>query len=585
MVSTAQLQDIPSESMILLVGPPGAGKSTFCEQAILKSLAMDRPVIYVTTEYGPPKAEAALKERGLAEIEPGLLNFVDAYNETVGLLVSDQPDTIRADSANLSSIGIAISKLQEKIGKKDILLVFDSLTSPYLLSGPEVVRFMRLTLSRFVADGNSVLACFDEGAAKEEDHVAMMSLANGVIKIETLEDRQVLSVVKYPRMRPTKVEVTITERIQELYNANIWDPEIIRKWLKSQKNFQESIQRFQANVFWPNFAFWSATLWDPKRFPTMTYDIWKNFGNLFRDMVSLQPWHMRLLFKLMMPKSVSNVRDAKKFFTGRLGKRHFEMRGDGIIEYLEELSKTDEHYVRVYESRECCGFENIGTAVASVLPPLLAGIFRGVEGLRGLEREWNAIETKCIGLGDPYCEFKLVTGEIPELRSSLERDSAVVERIHHHMIRRVTGFLVDGKPLVERPRLGSDFVMAHPDISLPAMSSERYRMALRMGGTKSGREVGEHLMEAGMGRDEATKRFLGLVEYCKAGEITADETIKMKDSRESMYTNLLTKKWKEPSCYFLTGFFNGFFSAVKNQHVKETKCIAMGDPYCEWEFR
>jgi hypothetical protein len=30
---------------------------------------------------------------------------------------------------------------------------------------------------------------------------------------------------------------------------------------------------------------------------------------------------------------------------------------------------------------------------------------------------------------------------------------------------------------------------------------------------------------------------------------------------------------------------NGFFSAVKNQHVKETKCIAMGDPYCEWEFR
>jgi predicted hydrocarbon binding protein/KaiC/GvpD/RAD55 family RecA-like ATPase len=585
MVSLTQLQDIPPENLILLVGPPGAGKSAFCEQTILKSIAMDRPVIYVTTECGPPKAKAALKERGLAEIEAGLLNFVDAYNETVGLLVSDQPDTVRADSANLSSIGIAISKLQERIGKKGVLLVFDSLTSPYLLSGPEVVRFMRLTLSRFIAEGNSVLACFDEGAGKEEDHVAMMSLANGVIKIETSEDRQVLSVVKHPRMRPTKVEVIITERIQELYNANIWDPEILRKWLKSQKGFQESIQRFQANVFWPNFAFWSATLWDPKRFPTMTYEIWTNFGNLFRDMVSLLPWHMRLLFKLMMPKSVSKVRDAKKFFAGRLGRRHFEMRGDGIIEYLEDVSKTDEHYVRVYESRECCGFENIGTAIASVLPPLLAGSLRGVEGIRGLEREWNAIETKCIGLGDPYCEFKLVAGEIPELRSSLERDSAVVERIHHHMIRSVIGFLVDGKPLVERPRLGSDFIMAHPDISLPAMSSERYRMALRMGGTKSGREVGEHLMEAGMGKDEAAKRFLSLVEYCKVGEIIVDETIKMKYSRESMYTTLLTKKWEEPSCYFLTGFFNGFFSTVKNQHVKETKCIAMGDPYCEWEFK
>jgi len=41
---------------------------------------------------------------------------------------------------------------------------------------------------------------------------------------------------------------------------------------------------------------------------------------------------------------------------------------------------------------------------------------------------------------------------------------------------------------------------------------------------------------------------------------------------------------EKPSCFFTTGFLNGFFSAVKNQHVKETKCIAVGDPYCEWEF-
>jgi predicted hydrocarbon binding protein len=46
-----------------------------------------------------------------------------------------------------------------------------------------------------------------------------------------------------------------------------------------------------------------------------------------------------------------------------------------------------------------------------------------------------------------------------------------------------------------------------------------------------------------------------------------------------------TPKGKVPSCHFTTGFLNGFFSAVKNLHVKETKCIGMGDPYCEWEFR
>jgi len=138
MVTVAQLQDIPPENMILLVGPPGAGKPEFYQQVILQRLAMDKPIIYITTECSPSKAEVHLKERGLGEIEPGLLHYIDAYNETVGLSVPDRPDTVHADCSNLSSIGIAISKLQERIREKGILMIFDSLVSPYLLSGPEV---------------------------------------------------------------------------------------------------------------------------------------------------------------------------------------------------------------------------------------------------------------------------------------------------------------------------------------------------------------------------------------------------------------------------------------------------------------
>lgn len=67
LVSLGQLQDIPVKSMILLVGPPGAGKSTFCGQAVLQNLAIDRPVIYVTTECGPSEVEKNLKEKGLGE--------------------------------------------------------------------------------------------------------------------------------------------------------------------------------------------------------------------------------------------------------------------------------------------------------------------------------------------------------------------------------------------------------------------------------------------------------------------------------------------------------------------------------------
>ena len=95
-MSLAQLQEVPPRKMVLLVGPPGSGKSTFGQQAALKSLAVDRPIIYVTTECSPSEAEKNLRERGLGEVEPGLLNFVDAYSETVGVSLSDRPDTARA---------------------------------------------------------------------------------------------------------------------------------------------------------------------------------------------------------------------------------------------------------------------------------------------------------------------------------------------------------------------------------------------------------------------------------------------------------------------------------------------------------
>ena len=71
---------------------------------------------------------------------------------------------------------------------------------------------------------------------------------------------------------------------------------------------------------------------------------------------------------------------------------------NGFFDYLEDISSTDEHYARVSESFECWGLENVGIATASMFPPSFAGSCKGIESWRGLERDWNAIETKCIGL-------------------------------------------------------------------------------------------------------------------------------------------------------------------------------------------
>jgi len=94
-----------------------------------------------------------------------------------------------------------------------------------------------------------------------------------------------------------------------------------------------------------------------------------------------------------------------------------------------------------------------------------------------------------------------------------------------------------------------------------------------------GKDIGKLLIDTGLQEDEAIRHVISFMGYCKVGKITWGETIRMKENCEAF--GLETGA---TSCFFTTGFLNGIFSAVKNQHVREVKCIAAGDPYCEWEI-
>jgi len=579
----------------LLVGAPGAGKSTFCHQTVLRNIATDRPVILVTTEQSPSEVTKLLREKGLGESEE--LNLVDAFTQTVGLACAPREAMICANCSDLNSLSIAITKLRERTGQKNTLLVFDSLTSPYLFNGTEVVKFMRLFLSKFASEGNSVLVLVDEGCGKEEDMVAMMSIADGILRMEMKESLRIINVVKHPKVTPARIEVpTEPERI-ELKSVRHFDPIMMRRFMRSMVTQGKVVCRNEVgdfvNLFWSNLAHWSGMLWDPKRFPMMIYELNKEDGALALQMgYPFLPWHWKLFFKFietcaalgLLPRNLSSVKNVKKAVKlAPMFRRPVEDRA-GIVEYLEEVSKTDEHYFRVYENADCWGFEDIGATMASHLPAEIAGFFTAYENGA---KVWNGIETKCIGLGDPYCEFKFVPGEIRELGDSLQKDSSVIERIHERLMHYLIEFLLDGKPLMERPKLGSE-VFIHPvahAFGFPYLAGERYRMALRMGGARSGKEVGKRLQEAGLTGDEAVRKIIDFMNYCKVGKVTMGDTIRIDENCESWATRIFTTAdYEDPCCFFTTGFLNGFFLATRNQHIREIRCFAAGDPYCEWDI-
>jgi predicted hydrocarbon binding protein/KaiC/GvpD/RAD55 family RecA-like ATPase len=584
-ISLAEIQEVPKESLIMLSGPPGAGKSTFCQQVVLNGLALDKPVIYVTTEHSPAEVIGLLRGKGLGELQPGVLNFIDAFGETVGATTAERPDTLSANCEDLNSISMAIAKLQERIGRQDILLSFDSLTSPYLFNKEEVFRFIRLCLAKAASVGNAVLALMDEGCGKEEDLGAMMSVADGIIRIEIKESSRVINVVKHPKVTPIKVEVPVTAPPRAI--CSVFDAEYVRSEAEMAALGEKVTLRPEVgdyvSIAWRDLIFWSGMLWDQKRFPMMMYELTKyseDPRNYSFSMISLFPWHKKLIMKLFFPKSFSRVKDMKRLIE-RVWKPAFTQWRVVNMEYLDSVSKTDEHYFRLHESYECWGLENVGTSLGIMKTAMMAGSFQGMEGvLGGSDRDWNVVETKCIGLGDPYCEWKAVPGKIDELKDSLEKDSSIIEKIHERLMKQILGFLLQGEPLMERPTLGSD-VHIHEvqHVTAAPTVDERLQMVFRMGGARAGKMLGERLMEAGIKGDEATNRAIDFMNYCKAGKVTLGETIKMQENCERF-----RMKTAQPSCYFTTGFLNGLFSAVKNQHVREIKCIAAGDPYCEWEI-
>lgn len=65
------------------------------------------------------------------------------------------------------------------------------------------------------------MACVDEGSGKPEELLAMISIADGLMKIEMNMNKRFFNVVKHPKVRPTRIEVpTIPPRGLDARNFN-----------------------------------------------------------------------------------------------------------------------------------------------------------------------------------------------------------------------------------------------------------------------------------------------------------------------------------------------------------------------------
>lgn len=597
-MSITEAQNIPVKKWLLLLGVPGSGKSVFCQQVAINGIAVGLPVIYVTSECTTEELETRLKNRGLGESFPESLAIVDAYTQTVGLSCKSHGKTLCANCADLNSLSMAITKLRGRLSGDRVLLVFDSLTSPYLFNGLKVVRFIQQFLVRFAQEGNAVMAAIDAGCGKESDMVAMTSLADGILQLEIEGRQQYIRVIKHPDLAPSRFERLLESKFEiDTILAEGFDPDFMRMYVSSLFFGRTCLRPHlgdYVNALWPKLAYWSSMLWDPSGFPLMIYENTREDQSATGSdiFISILPQPYKAMFSLInilkstgiFPKDFSSVREMKRvWFWGFPYKTGARLERYGNIEYLPEISEQEEHYYRIYENSDCWGLDGVGEVLASYLPPAMAGHLTGLEGR---DRNWHAIETKCLGLGDPYCEVKLVPYETNEVKQSLRKDPETVARIHKRLIENFAAYILNGKALKDRSHFGPLIHLQIPfhTFGFAHIAGDRSKVAIRMGGAKSGKEIAELLLTAKNEPDQVIQHVFKSLETLKAGIVTArGGKVRIEENIEPLRTKYMTTL-KEPSCYFTTGFLSGLYQSVYGLQVKETKCIVAGGPYCEWEI-
>lgn len=195
-------EGFPRGSNISLLGPPGVGKTIFCESLALHCLRNGGSCLYVTLDKSPDDVRHSFKElrTGVLEKEPKKrLVFVDGFSWLVG---KSQEDYHVENLGNLTELSIRIASAACDLANP-ILLIFDSV-SPLLVYNPEnvVVKFLQILLAR-IKDWKSMgFYVVQEGVHSDEFCNTLGYLVDGIFEMKMDEEEE--KIRRYFRIRSLK---------------------------------------------------------------------------------------------------------------------------------------------------------------------------------------------------------------------------------------------------------------------------------------------------------------------------------------------------------------------------------------------
>lgn len=206
---------IPPKSTILIVGPPGSGKTTFCQQFIYSGLKKTEPAFYITLDSSPDDVSNRMQEFKW-DLKPFMkkkrVYFLDAYSWKVG--GGKESETIKVISGGLdiNNINMTLADILDKINSVGNRGIFDSLSTLLLYTPADLVlRFVPVLIAKAKRANSTQLLILEEGVHEEKIVNTLSYMVDGVINIKIEGNKRLFQISKMKGVSCTRdwLEFTI----------------------------------------------------------------------------------------------------------------------------------------------------------------------------------------------------------------------------------------------------------------------------------------------------------------------------------------------------------------------------------------
>ena len=191
----------PTNSNIILLGPPMIGKNILALQYLYRNLQNGRGAIQISTNKTVEEVKERMKSFGWdteKHEKESFLKFIDCYSKMIGKPTTPRNSVTFIPSVlDLTKITVTISQLCSEFWKRElkICLVFDSISSLLTYSNlPAIMRFLHVFTGRLRMVGATSLFIVEEGMHDQRTIASLEQLTEGLIHMASDEKGRYIKI-------------------------------------------------------------------------------------------------------------------------------------------------------------------------------------------------------------------------------------------------------------------------------------------------------------------------------------------------------------------------------------------------------